>query len=259
MKNTNKILNTVKVVVLALILTVGVQFVAAQSTTTWQPPTSSPPQGNTYAPLNVGPSGQVKDGGLTLGYTLSASAPALIIKNGKLCLPQGTGTLPPEGDCRSSWPTGGSGSGINCTGNCTAGFIPFFYDSNQITRSAVRQVGVGANAQIGISNANDPTTFTPGASLDVQGNVRIRENRGGSISVGSVLTATDSNGTASWKQLTPVNSQCTWTTATPGDQAQDLVCASGRVLTGVRLLDSDEGTNTAYRVKAIRCCPLGTQ
>lgn len=202
MKKINNSLNAVKVIVLALVLTVGFQYVMAQTAPSWQAPTSAPPQGNTYAPLNVGPSGQVKDGGLTLGFTLGASSPALIIKNGTLCLQPAVGApgpFPPEGDCRSSWPvtSGGSGSGINCSSSgCTAGFLPLFDGASTITSSVVKQVSVGGSVgnAIGIGlGASSPTE-----RLDVNGRVRIRNT---DAAAGKVLTATGSDGTATWQTV----------------------------------------------------------
>jgi hypothetical protein len=41
-------------------------FLAAFYAVAWQEPTQAPPEGNVPAPLNVGPTGQSKEGGLIL-------------------------------------------------------------------------------------------------------------------------------------------------------------------------------------------------
>ncbi len=51
-------IQTIKVVVLALILSVGVNFALAA----WTPAPASPPSNNTEAPINVGASAQAKTG-----------------------------------------------------------------------------------------------------------------------------------------------------------------------------------------------------
>ena len=80
-------------------LTFGVlviSFLAAFYVIAWQEPTQAPPQGNVPAPLNVGPDGQSKAGGLILNT--GGGANALIIDKGKICI----GT-----DCRDKWPETG--------------------------------------------------------------------------------------------------------------------------------------------------------
>jgi len=90
MKYDNKFINTAKIITLAVVLSFGVQFASAQ----WAAPTQNPPQANTPAPLNVGSAGQVKDGGLTLGFTMPAgtASPALTIPTGRVSI--GAGTAP---------------------------------------------------------------------------------------------------------------------------------------------------------------------
>ncbi len=57
MKNT---LNTIKILTLALVLTVGLQYAYAA----WVGPVSSPPNGNTSAPINIGSTSQTKSGAI---------------------------------------------------------------------------------------------------------------------------------------------------------------------------------------------------
>ncbi len=81
MKN---ILQTTKIIALALVLSLGLSYVYA-----WTAPTQSPPAGNTAAPLNTGTTDQVKDGGLSVN-AFSAFANAYIAGN------LGIGTTAPE-------------------------------------------------------------------------------------------------------------------------------------------------------------------
>ena len=57
-----KILKTLKIVVLASLLSVGFTYIYAS----WSEPTMSPPLGNVAAPVNVGSSIQTKQGGLVV-------------------------------------------------------------------------------------------------------------------------------------------------------------------------------------------------
>jgi len=63
MSTANKqILQTAKIIILALILAFGISYLHAA----WTGPTDSPPLGNTPAPLNVGNISQTKSAGLEL-------------------------------------------------------------------------------------------------------------------------------------------------------------------------------------------------
>ncbi len=150
MKN-NQILNTVKIVLLAVVLAAGMQYVSAQTAPSWQAPVSSPPAGNTYAPLNVSSSGQVKDGGLTLGYTLSDGNTGLIVQNGTAIF--GNLRLTRTG-------TGGAS------------------DANYIQSGAARTAGSWAPLYIGPYSNNSSTAkigigASTGNALDVYGNVNL--------------------------------------------------------------------------------------
>ena len=65
MKN---IIQALKVVALALILSFGISYVYA-----WTAPTMTPPNGNVSAPINTSSTAQTKSGGLTVG---SITAPS---------------------------------------------------------------------------------------------------------------------------------------------------------------------------------------
>jgi len=62
------IINNLKVLVIALILSVGVSYVSAA----WNNPTSNPAGGNVATPINVSSVNQVKNGDLVVGGTLTA-------------------------------------------------------------------------------------------------------------------------------------------------------------------------------------------
>jgi hypothetical protein len=186
MKYDNKFINTAKIITLALVLSFGVQFASAQ----WSAPGSNPPAGNTPAPLNVGSDGQVKDGGLTLGYTLPSgtSQPALIIPTGRLSV--GVGEDPVEkvdvsgnvratgfciagtpDACITAWPSGGGG-------------MPVATENGQTIRRNNLGAWVVSNAiynnatNIGIGPDTGPNAFSvanpPMQRLDVNGNARFR-------------------------------------------------------------------------------------
>jgi hypothetical protein len=67
-----EILNTLKIVIVALLVGAGISTIQAAETYTWKGPCGAlggdgKPTCNAAAPLNVGSSPQVKDGGLSLG------------------------------------------------------------------------------------------------------------------------------------------------------------------------------------------------
>lgn len=69
-----------------LIISLGVGLVLA-----WTEPSTSPPEGNVPTPLNVGPEGQSKEGGLILNT--GGATTGLIVEQGNV----GIGTTTPEG------------------------------------------------------------------------------------------------------------------------------------------------------------------
>ena len=73
-----QLLNTLKIIILASIVVLGVQYVSA---TTWVAPTGNPPTNNTPAPINGGGTAQEKTGGLIVGSGSGVSL-GLLVKNG---------------------------------------------------------------------------------------------------------------------------------------------------------------------------------
>ena len=57
----NNTLKSLKIIVLALVLSIGISYVSA-----WTAPTATPPGGNVAAPLNTGDNVQYKTGTLVL-------------------------------------------------------------------------------------------------------------------------------------------------------------------------------------------------
>lgn len=191
--NNEKIINTVKVIALALVFGVGIQYAAAQ--TTWTSPPSSPPGGNTYAPLNVGSSGQVKDGGLTLGHTLTNAGVGLLVPKGRV----GFGTTAVNGNTNARITIGqteistpGNNALVSFQSNPNSGGSDLYY---HIMR-------------LGTDHSLNLDSFSGGSwqtSLSILPNRQIKLP-GGSPAAGRVLTATDATGLASWQQPVGVRS-----------------------------------------------------
>lgn len=207
--NKKQIINGAKVITLALVFSIGVHYAAAQST--WTPPTSAPPAGNTFAPLNVGSSGQVKDGGLTLGYTLPATGTGLLVPTGMV----GFGTTQPNtarnarltiGQTETN--TKGSNSLISFQSLPGTGYY-------HITR-------LGTDHSLNFDSFAGGNTWVTPLSLLPNGQVRLS---GGSPAVGKVLTATDTSGTATWQTVPigrtsgTINDQESLTTKVPAGYA----------------------------------------
>ena len=115
------------------ILTIA--FLAVFYVVAWTEPGQTPPQGNVPAPINVGPTGQSKAGGLILNT--GGAVNGLIIDKGNLCL----GT-----DCRSSWPNPvGVPSGMISMfdTNCPTGWTRFAALDNRVPRGAATYGGTG--------------------------------------------------------------------------------------------------------------------
>ncbi|HCH59326.1 MAG TPA: hypothetical protein DEV73_01775 [Candidatus Zambryskibacteria bacterium] len=84
-------IQSVKIIILALFIAVGTSYIFA-----WTAPTSTPPNGDASAPINVGYSPQIKQGNLWIKGLVSAGVSAtngLIVENGRV----GIGTTNPYG------------------------------------------------------------------------------------------------------------------------------------------------------------------
>ncbi len=209
--NKQQITNSLKVITLALVLSFGIQFAAAQS---WTPPTSAPPGNNTYAPINVGASGQVKDGGLTLGLGLSSTPSqfSLLAPYGKVGIGSGVNTAqnPDYNNSNVRLDIFGSGTQrlkiqstdaagtarLDLVGKATGGgnnawHIESYQDKFQLVESGVAtRMVMMPGGRVGIG------TLTPGAnaSLTLAGRIKIE---GGNPAAGKVL-ASDAGGLSRW-------------------------------------------------------------
>ncbi|MDP3990769.1 MAG: hypothetical protein Q8P63_00465, partial [Candidatus Nealsonbacteria bacterium] len=128
-----------------LVISLAIVFYAVA----WTEPSQSPPGGNVFAPLNIGPTGQSKEGGLILNT--GGAAVGLIVGNGsvgigitepgyKLDIQGGqvnaSGGLCVAGDCKPSW--GGTLSNmVVFTANGT------YITPADVTKIRVRMVGGG--------------------------------------------------------------------------------------------------------------------
>jgi len=87
-------IQSAKIIILALLIAVGTSYVSA--VTTWTAPSTTPPNGNVDAPVNVGYSPQIKSGNLWikgLANSTTAAVNGLIVENGRV----GIGTTNPYG------------------------------------------------------------------------------------------------------------------------------------------------------------------
>lgn len=211
----NNLLNTTKVLVIALALSAGLQYVVAQ---TWTAPTATPPADNAYAPLNVGGgTGQSKVSGLTIGTGVVDPAPALILPTGRLSV--GAGTSPVEkadvggrvratgfciagtpDSCISAWPSGGGmPAGTENGQTIRRDNLGAWVASNAIYNNATN-IGIGPDSGASAFSVANP----PSQRLDVNGNARFR---------GQIYDSANSAGTAG-QILTKnaVSNLPTWTT-----------------------------------------------
>jgi hypothetical protein len=72
-----ELLNTIKIITLALLITVGINYLYA-----WSGPQLPPPDGNVSAPINAGSAAQSKSGMLAIGKTTAPTAGYALDVNG---------------------------------------------------------------------------------------------------------------------------------------------------------------------------------
>jgi len=100
MKN---LIQSLKVVVLGLVVAIGISYAFA-----WTAPTSNPPAGNVAAPVNVSGSAQVKSGSFWSNTFLASQGGGYF--GGDIEIENGKGiTL--GGVKKTAWPSGGGGGG----------------------------------------------------------------------------------------------------------------------------------------------------
>jgi len=127
-------------------------FLAAFYVVAWQEPTSAPPGGNVATPLNVGITGQSKEGGLILNT--GGAVTGLIIDKGEVCI----GT-----DCRTSWPETGIGipSGMIAMFDtaCPAGWTRFAALDNRFPQGSSIYGGTGGSVSKTTSGHQHDQTY----------------------------------------------------------------------------------------------------
>lgn len=215
---SEKFLNLVKVITLAVILSAGIQYVAAQTAPSWAPPLSQPPANNTYSPLNVGGTAQSKAGGLIIG-TNNNLATGLLVLNGNVGFGVGTpaqkldvsgnvkGTgfcLPganPTGGCITTWPASVA-SAITCAGTCTQNIISKFLSPTTIGNGSISDTGNGVTpGRVGINTSGSSETFdVAGTNVSsVLGNFRLAA--GINADTNNYIQSFSSRVQGSWKNI----------------------------------------------------------
>ena len=196
MKKQTLILITIPVLTICF----GIAFYALG----WTNPTANPPSGNVYTPINTGPVGQSKEGGLIVNT--GGASNGLVVQTGNV----GIGTTNPTGfnnaklvvegniafqsnltDYYISGPANGGAIRIKSSGGTTDRYIQLGLIDNNATFAPHLTVKDGGNVGIG--------TSTPGAKLSVIGDSIYL---GGNNSWGtSIMNHNDSSGNT-WRWVT---------------------------------------------------------
>ncbi len=102
-----KTLHYLSIITLSVLSVIGVSYLQAEDIydedSVWQGPIAEAPNSNTFAPINVGPSSQVKEGGLSLGSLLVNGGS---IFNGLLKIPTNAGNgkvLTSDAEGNATW------------------------------------------------------------------------------------------------------------------------------------------------------------
>ena len=246
----NHNLQTLKVVLLALVLAAGIQYASAQAP--WRAPTASPPGDNTYAPINVGGNGQTKTGGITVGSALDSTQTGFNVQGGKFLLKGAAGTsgqvIKADGAGQAVW-------GADATGAGGGGVITFYNGSAHVGNYGV--FNVRSDGPFFLQNS---TIFSGAAELGMKPSYVIPQGC-------STNQIPKWNGSAWTCQADnaggiPSLGSSSWLYGS-GDGIQQLTCPSGQVVTGLGLVDTNSGcqlgsgrTNCGMRVSSIRCAPL---
>jgi hypothetical protein len=157
--------STIKIITLALILSIGLSQVFA-----WTGPTQAPPNGNTSAPLNVSSSAQTKTGNLWLDGLDASSAPyinGLIVNNGRTGL--GMSFQSSDAAAKLALKLGVSGN-VGATkycdasgNNCATPGVGWGYASS--TSGSVTKILAGTNITVspstGVGNVTVSASSTP--------------------------------------------------------------------------------------------------
>ncbi len=233
-----EIVNSFKIIILALVLSLGISQLTA-----WTGPQSTPPnctsgQAGCDAPIHVGLSGQIKSGGLTVGQDLTGgiSQVGLYVRNGRVAIGNledltGQATLDVGGKIRirgggdgpvlpgqeynsvsegavltavgngglAEWRLPASGSGGSGGGVSGSG------TANQVPMfsgsASLANTNIYYNqSKVGIGSIfnNTQSGQQPSDTLDINGTIRIR---GGGAKSGDALVANGTGGQATWEPM----------------------------------------------------------
>ena len=246
-----KTLQTVKIILLALILATGLQYVSAAS---WLAPTSAPPAGNTAAPINEGVNGQTKDGGLTVGLANNVSLGFRVAHGGvrfdspSLGAPTSGYVLKSDGAGNVTWQAdavgsggGGSAHDTTCIGTCLPGSVLKMYQNQ------------GNTQYLAASTITDT-----GSMIDIYGPLQIRDGTQGQ---GKVFTS-DGNGRGSWQvpsapQGVTLRAQnCSLTPLPACSSTQSPRCPTGTYMAGAEMTRVGcSGNDNNIKLQAYCCYP----
>ena len=176
-----KTIQNIKATILGLIIAISAGYaVAAVNTGVFTPPECSPPGCNTPAPINVGPLGQYKEGGLTVGDTDMSKLDSAV----KFAVPKGTSF-----------------------------FLNMLSDGAVVTRS-LNFLSPGATPSLSLLNSvtvkSDKDQNISFFDMKLNRNVfsvdngTVVINDGGTSLINKVLVSSDANGRAIWRNLNDI-------------------------------------------------------
>jgi len=157
------LLNTLKILTVAIILSFSISAVFAQ----WVPPTQAPPGGNVDAPINVGATGQVKDGNLGANGLLAANT-GYFGGNVEFAGNVGIGTAAPTQALDVVGNVNSSGSVT--ASSVTAGSASL---SGNIAASSINVSGTGAFNSVNTSQVNASQINLGGEAINKGQNIYI--------------------------------------------------------------------------------------
>ncbi len=223
-QTTSQIINTIKVIALALLLALGISSVSADHCIagTWCGPHQAPPNGNVDAPIHIGTAGQIKKGGVTLGDSLenTSGVVGLFVKKGNV----GIGEINPPPYIPGSSILSGKlhvsnvldanlfkpALSIFTYGVSNASSYAIFFKNSNSNQGWGIETAYDGSFRIGSPDDSTNNTYPlyikpnrnigikttdPQAALDINGSFRLRGN---GAAAGKVLTS-DADGTGTWQ------------------------------------------------------------
>lgn len=160
MNISKNILQTLKIIVLAVALSFGLSYVYA-----WTAPTLSAPGGNTSAPLNTSINDQTKTGGLGIAW-LGANTIDVVGVSAKITAPQyciGT-------SCITVWPVAGGVSSFNGATGAVTGVSSFNGATGAVTVTGMSGILMPLSGKTITTTCTNVYTWTAYAKVDTSGN-----------------------------------------------------------------------------------------